>query len=88
MSLKSLLSSARGSIGIWSELRKLRQLFEWYLQNTEIGLPPSTRDATASKLDPSEHTILDEDTEADLAVAQLLRDLGEGKDPGTKWRPW
>lgn len=88
MSLKSLFSFARGSIGIWSELRKIRQLFEWYLDHSDIGLPPSARSAREAVNDKAEHGELDEEQLADAAVQQLLKDLAEGKEVDTKWRPW
>lgn len=92
--LKLLLKYLRGTVGIWSQLRRLTTLIEWNLvQGLEIetnhdytrfritgSLPPSTKDVEDSIKDKIEVVPeLSEEERAAMAAVEILRKRSKGE---------
>lgn len=91
--IKALARFARGVVGVWSELRKLRTLLEWVLCNGltgtfgaqsftihALGLPPSEKEQRAAEGEKVEHVgMVDEETLAADRLVDVYRRRAAGR---------
>jgi hypothetical protein len=102
--IKSLTRLARGFLGIWSELRRLRILLEWILCNGltgewagqrltihALGLPPTSKEQREAEAEKNEYQA---DPDEELLAADALVDFykrkskGETIDPSEPGSDW